>query len=156
MEARILIEPGLARLAALHATNADLREMDRCIRKSKAATHWRIYESWDNSLHRAFAVATHNAPLISLFDTFNVVRRSMVWGRRRAVPLVGKPDHHSFRDHDAIFAAISERHAERAEASMRAHLTVVRDKLLAAMEGVVPQRVAASRSVATRPSGDWP
>ena len=133
MEARLLIEPGLAGLAALHATNADLAEIERCIRKSKAAMDWRVYETWDNNLHRAFAVAAHNTPLLSLFDVLNMVRRSVVWRRRRDRNLTGRLNHHSFGEHDVIFAAIAERDSEQAEAAMRQHLTSVRNKLLLAM-----------------------
>ena len=136
MDARLLIEPGMARLAAARATNADIDEMGRCILKTRSAADWRAYETWDNYLHHAFAVAAHNVPLLSMFDTLNMVRRSVVWGRRRNRPLTGNLDHHSFAEHDAILAAIVERDPERAEAAMRAHLISVRRDLLAALDGM--------------------
>jgi DNA-binding FadR family transcriptional regulator len=134
MEARFLIEPGLTRLAANHATNADVREIEHCIRKTKSAADWRVYEIWDNNLHRTIAAAAHNTCLMALFDTLNAVKRAVVWTRPREVPLVRKLDHQSFSDHDAIFSAIIERDPARAEAAMRRHLEGVRDRLMKAME----------------------
>jgi DNA-binding FadR family transcriptional regulator len=134
MEARLLIEPGLARLAASHATNADIREIEHCIRKSRSAADWRVYEIWDINLHRTLAAAAHNTCLMALFDTLNAVKRSVVWTRPREVPLARRLDHHSFSEHDAIFNAIIKRDPARAEAAMRRHLESVRDRLMEVME----------------------
>lgn len=134
MEARMLIEPGLARLAAIHATETDVRNIEHCIHKTKTASDWRIYETWDNNLHRAFALAAHNTPLISLFDTLNMVRRSVVWARSRRVPLSRKMDHHSFNEHDQILKHVANRDPAGAENTMRSHLEMVANKLMASME----------------------
>lgn len=134
MEARFLIELGLARLAAGHATNADIRELEHCIRKTKSATDWRVYEIWDTNLHRTIAAAAHNTCLMALFDTLNAVKRAVVWTRPREVPLARRLDHHSFAEHDAIISAIIGRDPARAEAAMRRHLESVRDRLMEAME----------------------
>jgi len=134
MEARFLIELGLARLAAGHATNADIRELEHCIRKTKSATDWRVYEIWDTNLHRTIAAAAHNTCLMALFDTLNAVKRAVVWARPREVPLARKLDHHSFAEHDAIISAIIGRDPARAEAAMRRHLESVRDRLMEVME----------------------
>ncbi len=134
MEARFLIELGLARLAAGHATNADMRELEHCIRKTKSATDWRVYEIWDTNLHRTIAAAAHNTCLMALFDTLNAVKRAVVWARPREVPLARKLDHHSFAEHDAIISAIIGRDPARAEAAMRRHLESVRDRLMEVME----------------------
>ena len=135
MDARMLIEPGLVRLAAIHATEADVRNIEHCIHKTKTAQDWRIYETWDNNLHRAFALAAHNTPLMSLFDTLNMVRRSVVWTRYRRVPLARKMDHHSFGEHDIILSAVANRDPVAAENAMRRHLETVANKLLAQSEG---------------------
>ena len=41
MEARLSLEPELARLAAVHATPADLDELAECVRESRVAGDWR-------------------------------------------------------------------------------------------------------------------
>ena len=54
MEARLALEPELARLAAMHATPADLDELAERDPEAGVAD-WRSYEYWDNRLHRAVA-----------------------------------------------------------------------------------------------------
>ena len=130
MEARLSIEPELARLAALNATPADIAEMEHCIRKSRSARDWRVYETWDNKLHRTIAQATRNTPLLSLFDNLNAIRRAVVWGRLRVKKLTPDLNHHSFAEHDAIVQAIAERDMSLAAAAMRGHLETVRKNLL--------------------------
>lgn len=133
IEARLAIEPQLAKLAALHGNSRNFTEMRRCIRMSRNAKEWRVYESWDNNFHQAVAAATCNSLLISLFDTLNIVRRSTVWGQLRPTKLP-PPDHKSFAEHDAIYEAIVERESEQAANRMRTHLKSVRDRTYAAME----------------------
>jgi DNA-binding FadR family transcriptional regulator len=108
MEARMSVEPQLARLASLHGTEADFAEMRQCNRRCRAAKGWRFYEA---------------------FDTLNAVRRTVVWGQLRTTE-VPPPDHDSFEEHDAIHAAIASRDPDLAAEHMRAHLKSVRDRIL--------------------------
>ena len=133
MESRLAIEPQLARLAALHGTQADFAEMRLCNRRCRAAREWRVYEAWDNKFHRAIAAATHNTLLVSLFDTLNTVRRSTVWGQLRSTTLP-PADHASFREHDALYEAIARRDPDFAAESMRIHLRTVRDRVLSSLD----------------------
>jgi DNA-binding FadR family transcriptional regulator len=135
MEARLALEPELARLAALHATRADLDELAACMSAARAAEDWRAYEYNDNRLHRAIAQATANIVLLALFDSLNTVRRTVTWGRQRRSPQRPDPDHHSFVEHERIVDAIAHREAAQAAEAMRAHLLTVRSKLLLAMVG---------------------
>ena len=134
IEARMAIEPQMAKLAALHGTASNFAEMRRCVRLCRAAKNWRVYESWDNNFHQAIAAATCNKLLISLFDTLNIVRRSAVWGQSRPTRLPPQ-DHRSFAEHDQIYEAIVDRDAERAAESMRIHLRSVRDRSYAPFFG---------------------
>ena len=132
MESRLAIEPQLARLAALHGTQADFAEMRLCNRRCRAAREWRVYEAWDNKFHRAVAAATHNTLLVSLFDTLNTVRRSTVWGQLRSTTLP-PADHASFREHDALYEAVAGRDPDLAAEHMRIHLRSVRDRVLSSL-----------------------
>jgi DNA-binding FadR family transcriptional regulator len=138
MEARLALEPELARLAALHATPADLDELEACVRESRASLDWRTYEYWDNRLHRAVAQATANIVLLSLFDGLNTIRRTVTWGRLRRFAPRPDPAHHSFAEHDRIVRALRERDPGAAAEAMRAHLRSVRGHLLVAMEAGAP------------------
>jgi GntR family uxuAB operon transcriptional repressor len=133
MEARLAIEPQLAKLAAVHGTASHFSEMRRCKRLCRSAGEWRIYESWDNNFHQAIAKATCNKLLISLFDTLNIVRRSTVWGQLRSTKLP-PASHSSFAEHDAICDAIVARDSDSAAELMREHLRSVRNRTYAAME----------------------
>ena len=135
MRTRLLIEPEVARMAALNATPAQIGEMRLCMARSRAAATWRQYESWDNRLHRTIAEATQNALLVSLLDTLSAVRRAVAWGRLRVNKVKPEPDHHSFAEHEKIVAAIAERDRERAAEAMRRHLETVERKLLGERRG---------------------
>jgi DNA-binding FadR family transcriptional regulator len=132
METRLTIEPQLARLAAIHATEANFSEMRTCSRNCRAAREWRTYEAWDNKFHRAIASSTRNKLLVSLFDTLNAVRRTTTWGQLRSTRLP-PADHASFREHEAIFSAIAGRDPDLAADCMRQHLRTVRDRVLASL-----------------------
>lgn len=131
MQARLLIEPQIAREAALNATAGDIAELKQCMIASRQAQTWRQYENSDNRLHRAVAEAAHNTVLLALFDTLNAVRRAVVWGRLR--DKVDRPpaDHHSFVEHEALVRAIEERDMDGASHAMLRHLSHVEGNLLA-------------------------
>ena len=137
MRARLVIEPELAREAALNATADDMAEMQLSVRGARHAETWRQYENWDNRLHRAVAEAGHNALLLAVFDTVNAVRRAVVWGRLRDDAPQPPADHHSFAEHEAIVAAIADRDLAAAAAGMRLHLENVRALLLAPDQAIV-------------------
>jgi len=130
MHARLVVEPMLAREAALNATSAEIAEMHQCLRASREATTWRQYENCDNRLHRLVAEASHNTVLIALFDTLNAVRRAVVWGRLRNNVERPPADHHSFREHDALVNAIADRDLAAAGTAMDRHLHAVQANLL--------------------------
>lgn len=125
MRTRLLFEPMIAREVALNATAEDIADMRRCLGGTRDAKTWRVYESWDNRLHRTIAHSAHNGFLLSMFDTLNNVRRTVSWGRLRPNENRPSADHHSFSEHDRIVDAIEERDLKGAECAMRAHLKSV-------------------------------
>lgn len=129
MRARLVIEPAIAREAAINATGESLQRMTQALSRSRAATTWQAYEVEDDIFHRTVAEASDNLLLLSLFDQLNEVRRAVAWGnveRRSAHP---SPDHSSFDQHDAIAAAIISRDPQRSHDAMRAHLRSVASRL---------------------------
>ncbi|MGH1477372.1 MAG: FadR/GntR family transcriptional regulator [Geminicoccales bacterium] len=132
MDARLAIEPQLARLAAKNKTQADIDLIKSCNQRCRSAEDWRGYEAWDNNFHHAIAKATHNKVLLYLFDSFNVVRRSIVWGQVRATKCPA-PDHFAFDQHDAIHKAIAAGDPAEAANRMQTHLQTVTQRVLPAM-----------------------
>lgn len=130
MRARLLIEPMLAREAALNATQDHIEAMAACILRTRSAQTWRQYETADNEFHRLIALATGNRLLLALFDALNGVRRAVVWGALRPDRQKPPEDHHSFAEHDMIAAAIADRNLDGAAAAMYCHLRAVQHKLI--------------------------
>jgi DNA-binding FadR family transcriptional regulator len=125
VDARLAIEPELARLAALHAVATDFSELGLCHRRCREAKTWRVLEAWDSRFHYAIAAATKNKLLMTLFETLNAVRRSMV--RQTIRSNQGPPaSYTTFIEHEAINEAISRRDPEVAADAMRKHLMSVR------------------------------
>jgi DNA-binding FadR family transcriptional regulator len=149
MRTRLLLEPEVARMAALNATSDQIAEMRACLQRTRAAQTWRQYEAWDNRLHRVIAEATQNALLLALLDTLNAVRRAVAWGRLRVDKVKPAPDHHSFDEHEAIVAAIADRDLDRAAGAMRRHLESVERNLLRARPAEI-QVAAATEPAAGR------
>jgi DNA-binding FadR family transcriptional regulator len=135
METRLLLGPELARVAAMRATDADVAKMRLCLRKSRAAREWRVYEVWDSNLHQATAEATHNTVIYSLYEILQTVRRAVVWARPREKKPAPETGHHMHAEHKALVEAIASRRMDEAEGGMRAHLESVRDNLLESYNG---------------------
>ena len=129
IDARLSVEPGLARVAALHAVASDLAELRLCHSRCQRAGSWQVFEAWDNRFHYAIAAATKNKLLMTLFETLNAVRRSQVWRTMRigSGPAAG---HTTFGEHEAILAAMTLRDADGAGNAMRRHLQSVQTRLL--------------------------
>lgn len=130
IRARLIIEPEIAREAALHATQADIAAMRKSLVQMREAATWRQYENIDNLLHRQIAQASRNNVLLGLFDVLNAVRRTVVWGRLRSEGSRPPADHHSFADHERIVDAIAERDLAGASTAMRLHLQQVGRRLI--------------------------
>lgn len=129
VQARLCVEPALAREAAIHASGSAIARMKSAIVASRAATTWSEYEAQDDLFHRAVAEASDNILLLTLFDQFNAVRRAVSGGKVvRATP---RPtaDHRSFAEHELIAAAIEGRDPHAAHNAMRRHIGSVSDRL---------------------------
>lgn len=130
MRTRLIVEPEIAREAALHATPEDIAAMRRSMAQTRTAATWRQYENLDNLLHRQIAQASRNTALVGLFDVLNAIRRAVVWGRLRTEPARPPADHHSFAEHERIVDAIEDRDLAGAARAMRSHLESVEDRLI--------------------------
>lgn len=129
MQARLCLEPALAREAAIHSSTANMAEMDRILDQSEAASTWQAYESRDDAFHAQIARACDNSFLVSTFERLNALRRSVTWrevSRQSARPA---PDHPSHDQHRRIAATIRGRDADAAWRAMRDHLKSVSDRL---------------------------
>ncbi|HEY3920227.1 MAG TPA: FCD domain-containing protein [Stellaceae bacterium] len=130
MEARLALEPQLARLAATHATTDDLNRLERCLERAVSAPDARLFMTFDADLHLAVAEASHNRLLIDLFKSMNTVRHRVLWGSLDGDFLGADLRREYDGQHRAVVDAIRRREASIAENLMRFHLETVERQLL--------------------------
>ncbi len=122
MMARLVLEPEMARLAALHASPLQLGDLRKLAKQMRSATSWQAYEELDSEFHELLATAAGNSLLHALHSIMNGVRFVVVW-RRLDTPMSAPPDdYHSFDEHDAIVTALENRSGSEAYKAMHSHL----------------------------------
>jgi DNA-binding FadR family transcriptional regulator len=129
MEARLLLEPELAGLAALNANFSQIEEMQETAGLARQAKTWTAYEELDARLHRFIATAAGNRLLLAVHEIVNDVRRAVIWKRLDTRPLGPPDDYSSFEEHDAIVSAIEGRDRNEAMEAMRRHLRTTSERL---------------------------
>lgn len=130
MEARLVLEPELASLAAVNATFKQIEGMRALARQMREVETWKDYETLDGRLHRLIAEATGNPLLSAIHRTVDDVRRAVVWRWLDTQPTRPPADYSSFAEHDALIDAIEQRDRIRAMEAMRRHLKTTMDKLM--------------------------
>lgn len=134
MEVRLLIEPSIAKLAALRATDGEIAEMRHDAQKYAMARDAKTLELWDGKLHQALAQSVRNTLLQALFDSFNSVRGQAAWGHLGAAALTEERGNVYADQHMRIVEAVAARDGDGAEQLMREHLMTVRANLLRTAE----------------------
>ena len=118
-EARKLVEPGLAALAAQRISDADAAELQRSAEASAAALEDpEAFMFADIELHAKIARAASNAVLERLLDSI----AGMGIASRRRTGRLAPVREQSARDHHAIAAAIAAHDPQEASAAMLRHL----------------------------------
>ncbi|HEY1384754.1 MAG TPA: FadR/GntR family transcriptional regulator [Dongiaceae bacterium] len=123
IEVRLAVEPVIARLAALRASQADIRRLQGLVAETKDASDPLIYEKADERFHRAVAEAARNALFLSLFDTLSASRRDATWRRLSENAHCFKRQSVHSASHQEIYEAIAARNSERAHDCMYRHLS---------------------------------
>jgi DNA-binding FadR family transcriptional regulator len=136
VEARQVMEPQLAALAALRASSAQLDTIENAFRRCSSARNIDQYEVWDEEFHRSIAAAAGNIVLQSTFEAVNKARKEVVWGAMRGAVL--RPERRQlFSDeHERVVVALKARNAEGAWEAMRAHIATTTE-VYAALENAL-------------------
>lgn len=129
MEARRLIEPLMPPMIARNATAADFAAMAHCLEQSEAASTIDAFEHWDGELHKAFAVATHNAFFMQILELTNRAREQGEWGRLKRNSLTEQRRAQYEQQHRAMVDALRDRDAGQAVALMIEHLEQIQRNL---------------------------
>lgn len=146
MQARMVLEPELASLAAFNATTSQIAELRSLSAQMRKVATWRDYETLNARFHNLIAEASSNRLLSEMHDIVSGVRRKVIWGHLNVRPVGPSADYHSFEEHDAIVAAIANRDRRGAADAMRRHLQTTNSSLVDDLSGGAP--VVASSAAA--------
>lgn len=125
IEVRLATEPVMARLAALRASQAEIKRLATLAAKTRTASDAESYERADSLFHRTIAEAAKNTLFLAFFDTMRVSQRDVGWRR------LGENSHCYKRQsvyanfHESIAAAIAARNGQEAYSQMQRHLSDV-------------------------------
>jgi DNA-binding FadR family transcriptional regulator len=130
MEARLTIEPELARMATIRARQSDIDEMKACLEEMCRTENTARWLALDSRLHRTIARAAGNALMSVLLEAAQDHRDKELWTRLRDAILT--PDRIKVlnEQHAAIVSAIRDRNPSEAARAMRQHIRSVRDRTL--------------------------
>jgi DNA-binding FadR family transcriptional regulator len=82
IEVRLATEPVMARLAALRASQSEIKRLQMLAAKTRAASDAETYERADSLFHRTIAEAARNTLFLAFFDTMRASQRDVGWRRR--------------------------------------------------------------------------
>jgi DNA-binding FadR family transcriptional regulator len=133
IEARFAVEPYTTRLAVLNATRRDLDELQTVLTRLEDCHDDKDeFSKWDSEFHLLIARASRNPLLVNVYRQINKVRVHAQWDVMKEQILTPEVIREYHRQHRAIYEAIDQRDAQRAQALITDHLGKARDDLLRA------------------------
>jgi GntR family transcriptional repressor for pyruvate dehydrogenase complex len=121
-EARRLIEPAIAELAATRATPEEIQEMERILEEqAKEVGRGRTGLAQDAQFHAAIGTAAHNRAITRIA---HAIMDLLTQSREESLNTPGRPER-SHQSHREILKAITERNAPAARQAMVEHLDTV-------------------------------
>ena len=121
-EARRLLEPAIAAMAARRATRDELAEMERILaEQAREVARGRTGMAQDSALHAAIAAAAHNRAIVRIV---NALVDLLAQSREESLHTPGMP-RRSHQDHRRILGAIRRRDEAGARRAMLDHLAAV-------------------------------
>lgn len=136
IDARLLLEPGIAAAAAERAQRDDLLRLREQAELTLRATDWQMYEQADNAFHKGIARCTGNPLAIAFLDVLSAVRSRVRWQREHDMTFrrdrKKEYTEQQGRMHAAILDAIEAGDPEQARKTMSDHLRAVRQVMVVA------------------------
>ena len=119
--ARRLFETGLARHAAKHATDDDLKLLKSALDANEAAADQAKFERTDLTFHYTLAMISHNP----VFTSIHHALMNWLAEQRSVSARAGATRSEIFHQHRAIYEAIASGDVAAAEDAMETHLSTV-------------------------------
>lgn len=139
-EARRLLEPAIASLAARRATTEEIQEMARILgEQSKEIAEGRTGIAQDAAFHAAIAGSVHNRAIMRII---HALMDLLTQSREESLQTPGRPQR-SYQDHVRMLKAIQRRDEAAAHKAMLDHLIAV-EALLGERQGGEAQPVGSS------------
>jgi DNA-binding FadR family transcriptional regulator len=135
MEARLEIEPGLARLAAAKASPDIVTKLNLILRRLVASDTADAMERFDGAFHRLIADTAGNRLLMMTFDVIDRIRLSPTWREPRALARSVDKLRVTNEQHASIVDAIDRHDGAEAESAMRRHLLTLHTNLQQSLFG---------------------
>lgn len=135
IEVRAALEPQMARLAVLHASQVDLERLQALVAELKDAEKTadsEKYSAADEQFHLAIAAATSNPLLVCLYEQINIIRTHSLWGEMRQKIITRENMRLYNVQHAAVVRAIQARDAAAAAETMVKHMEKARNDLIGA------------------------
>lgn len=143
LQARQIVEPGLAALAARRITDEQLEELEAYLKTSREnIADSRAFLETDRALHELITEAAGNPLLTRFMASISQLSRA---SRSRTVAIPGVREH-TLAAHERIVSALQARDPAEARQAMLDHLNVVEHSLLDLVESA---ELAASPQAAT-------
>ncbi len=137
VDARLAVEPHVARLAALHGSGKAVYDLEAALRAVERCEEERDgFSTADERFHRAIAACTGNEMLIWICRWINEVRSHDQWEEMKRLTLTPARIAAYNVQHRAICREIRRRDAEGAAREVTAHLESARDSLVDVGGGV--------------------
>ena len=119
IQARLIIEPGVARLAAQTGGDEDIAKIAACVRDMEEIVYQhKVGMNVELNFHRSIAEATKNPVIIRLIP---IIMDSIIKTYRDA-PRTSEDHRQAFEEHKVIYEAIAARDPERSFEAMHSHL----------------------------------
>jgi GntR family transcriptional regulator, transcriptional repressor for pyruvate dehydrogenase complex len=123
IEARLILEPGVAALAARNISKDQLVELEAALEAVRTSGSWLAYKSRIYLFARAYYVASGNSFLLRTFDQIMQARQAHKFDGHRETGVVAEiVRRHSYDQLRAIYEAIAAGDEARAEAVTRTYL----------------------------------
>ena len=127
LDVRNMIEPPLARRAALHATRDEIADMEAIlVRQEAKVRRGELGIEEDSEFHYSIALASDNSVVLKVVDVLMDLLRET---RERSLQVGGRQEK-SLAGHHRILSALKRGDAAAAEAAMRRHLREIEDVVL--------------------------
>lgn len=133
IDVRMAIEPQIARLAAVHATQRDLERLGDVLRQAEdCRKDPEAFSRADELFHLTLAECTRNPLLVWIYRHINDVRAHAQWNRMKDQVLSEERVVEYNRQHRRLYELLAARDAEKAVGLIAEHLDKARRDLLGA------------------------